>query len=260
MPEGVRYGHTFGAVISLKRPGTIAPTYARFATMQLPARRDLYCSFVLAQCCYCGQLSAIMHEELAVTVWAGLSDAEACTAGASACGSPDGAAGGAPSLEACLAGFFAPEAVTWVCPAESAARKAAAAAARGRRARRSVSFSGARRAAARGAAAGQTCQDAIVLSYIECSLLEMTPQTTQQAKGRALCPACPRLRACVQRCVRRRRGAARADHPRQLGAARHGLPARAAGRGALQPVRRRRAGVRCGGACVWWTEHQVGVS
>ena len=51
---------------------------------------------------------------------------------------------GVPTLEACIASFFAPEPVTWVCPAETAARKAAAGGARGRGGRRrSVSFSGA---------------------------------------------------------------------------------------------------------------------
>ncbi|KAK9843494.1 hypothetical protein WJX81_005881 [Elliptochloris bilobata] len=51
-------------------------------------------------------------------------------------------AGGVPTLEACIASFFAPEPITWVCPAETAARKGAADGhSRGAR-RRSVSFSG----------------------------------------------------------------------------------------------------------------------
>ena len=66
------------------------------------------------------------------------------SAQASAPGSAAGSAGGVPTLEACIASFFAPEPVTWVCPAETAARKAAAGGARGRGSRRrSVSFSGA---------------------------------------------------------------------------------------------------------------------
>ena len=69
-------------------------------------------------------------------------------------GAQAGASGGAtgsgagsadvPTLEACIASFFAPEAIAWVCPAETAARKAAAGSGRGRASRRrSVSFSGA---------------------------------------------------------------------------------------------------------------------
>lgn len=50
---------------------------------------------------------------------------------------------GVPTLEACLASFFASEAVMWVCPAETAARKEASGAARRAGRSRSVSFSGA---------------------------------------------------------------------------------------------------------------------
>lgn len=58
-------------------------------------------------------------------------------------GSGSSCSAGVPTLEACLASFFAPEAITWVCPAETAARKEASGCARRAGRSRSVSFSGA---------------------------------------------------------------------------------------------------------------------